>query len=178
MTWTFSDHLFQKKCLMVSVLAPFINSSLEIALLCVSFEALSALQPAFKAVREFSFANFLSFAFCNAFSLLCFNNFFLSMFIVYIFVVLPFLVFTVLALFLSSLVSFLLSLFHFFLLKGNHFICIIITCIFINLFYRSLCMCMFYWGFSQIYTVWSRLSLLSMIQSTCGVKFLFLPISS
>ena len=92
---------------MVSILVPFINLSFESVLLCVSFEALLALWLACKAVRKFSFANFLSFVFCNVFSLLCFSNFFLSIFIVYAFVFLPFIVFTVLALFLSVLISFL-----------------------------------------------------------------------
>ena len=89
--------------------------------------------------------------------------FFVSILIVYIFVVLPFLVFAVLALFLSALISF---LFHFFLIKGNHFIGIIITCVFINLFYMSLCTCMFYWGFRQIYTVWCLVKTIPTVHGT------------
>ena len=72
-----------------------------------------------------------------------------------------------------------LSLFHFFLIKGNCFICIIITCIFI--FSLGLCVHVCFTGDSVrsiLSGVWSRLSLLSMIPSTCGIKFLFLPISS
>ena len=140
---------------MVSALEPFIDSSLECALLCVSFEAPSTLWPDFKAVRKFSFAHFLSFAFCNAFSLLCFNNHFLSIFIVYIFVVLPFLIFQSVSVSLSLASSLIFS------------ICL---CVFVCLTGDSVR--------SILSGVLSRLSLLSMIPSTCGIKLLLLSIIS
>ena len=151
---------------MVSALPPFINSSLECALLCVSFQALSTLWLACKAVRKFSFANFLSFAFCNAFSLLCFNNFFLSIFIVYIFVVLFFLVFTVLALFLSVLISFLEV---FFTLSSSN---IIVSSVSLSLVPSLISwpIFVFYWGFSQIYTVWC---LVKTIPTVCNTIYLW-----
>ena len=161
---------------MVSALAPFINSSSKSVLLCVSFEGLSALRLACKTVRKFPFAIFLSFAFCIAFSLLCFSNFFLSIFIVYIFAVLLFLVLSVLALFLSALIPILCV---FFASSLSNVIVSSVSLSLVSSLIFSICLkpiCMFYRGFSQIYAVWclSRLSPLSTIPSTCGIKLLFL----
>ena len=91
--------VFSASIAVLSVFAASVTSSLVSVILCVSFEALLALQLAYNATRGCPFANLLSFVFCNTFSLLCFNNLLLSVFIAYIFVVLPFLDFTTLALF-------------------------------------------------------------------------------
>ena len=98
----------------------------------------------------------MPFAFCNVFSLLFYSNLFLSIFIVYIFAVLPFL----LALILS------ISLFQFICLISNCFICIIVTCVFISLFYLFSCLCMPHWGFSQIYAIWCLIKTIPTVHNT------------
>ena len=52
-----------------------------------------------------------------------------------------------------SIDIFSVNLSSFIFVKVNHFIYIIITCVFIKLFYMSLCICMLYWGLGQIYAV-------------------------
>ena len=58
------------------------------------------------------------------------------------------------------------NLSSFIFVKVNHFICIIITYVFINLFYMSLCTCVLYWGFGQIYAVWCLVKTIPTIHGT------------
>ena len=59
-----------------------------------------------------------------------------------------------------------MSLFHFVCIINNGFICIIVTCVFINLFYSFSCICIFYWGFSQVCTAWCPIKTIPTVHNT------------
>ena len=143
----------------LSVFLSSIISSFVFVILCVSFQALLALQLACNAIMGFFFSFYIYSIYFFSSVLFRFHN--LSPFSLFI------------GIFSVNASSFIF-------VKVNHFICIIITCVFVNLFYMSLCVCMLYWGFSQIYAVWCLVQTIPTIHSpsTCGIMFLFLSVSS
>ena len=118
-------------------------------------------------MRKYSSASPLPLVFCKVLSLLCFNNLFLSIFTVNIFATLPF--------FFAVLIFFLLDFFN------SSVSSVIVSSVSLSLvssFIFSICFHVFVFFSgdsvrSMLSGVLSRLSLLSTIPSTCGIRLTF-----
>ena len=109
-------------------------------------------------MRKYSSASLLPYAFCNVFSLLCFNNlFFLNIHSIY---------FCTSALSPCCINILSIRLFQLIWLISNCFICVIVTCVFISLFYLFSCVCMLDWGFSPVYTNWCPIKTIPTVHNT------------